>query len=440
MPHQENVAEGDGDRDLDLALFRNLMATPHDIVYFKDGSGRYLRLSRGAEDALRAHADGQLGTSDADHYAPEHAALAAAQEQEVMRSGRALHVDERQQWPDGSITWVSTTKLPLLDARGQVFGTFGISRDISSRVAAESLAQEAFEQLAAAKAALELAEAEARTLIDLSPDPIVRFDRRGRYVSLNRAAQRLTVGSLDDVIGRSLRELGHPDAVLDVWEAGITGVVADAQSRELLSAHVVHGLDRWFATHLTPEIGPDGDVVAVLAISRDVTDSHTEGARLRHEATHDALTGLCNRAYLQARLTDVLTGAGDGVVALLFVDLDDFKAVNDVHGHAVGDEVLRELARRLEGASRAGDVVARLGGDEFVVAMQLPDEQVASHVADRYRRAVTAVPVVAGRTVSASVGMAVQQLGAAGPAATEAQDLLRRADRDMYSRKRSRVT
>ncbi|MEO7745014.1 MAG: diguanylate cyclase, partial [Actinomycetota bacterium] len=382
----------------------------------------------------------RLGESDADHYAPEHAALAAAQEQGVMRTGEALHVDEEQRWPDGSTTWVSTTKLPLRDAEGRVFGTFGISRDITARVAAERRAHQAFEQLAAAKQALELAEAEARTLIDLSPDSIVRFDRRGRYVSLNRAAQRLVEGSVEDVLGRTLRELGHPEAVLAVWETGLARAVTDAQAHELLSEHVVHGIARWFATHLIPEIGPDGDVVAVLAISRDVTDSHTEGTRLRHEATHDALTGLYNRAYLHARLTEGLTSSDGGVLALLFVDLDDFKSVNDDHGHGVGDDVLRELARRLESTARTGDVVARLGGDEFVIALQLPDEQVALQVADRYRRAVTGIPVVDDRTVSASVGIAVQAVPVTGPAATSAEDLLRRADRDMYSRKRSRVT
>jgi len=203
---------------------------------------------------------------------------------------------------------------------------------------------------------------------------------------------------------------------------------------------VVHGIAKWFATHLIPEIGPGGDVVAVLAISRDVTDSHTEGTRLRHEATHDALTGLYNRAYLHARLTDVLSGPDVGVLALLFVDVDDFKTVNDEYGHAAGDDVLRELARRLENTARTGDVVARLGGDEFVIALQLPDEQVAVQVAQRYRRAVMAIPVVAGRTASASVGMAVQLIAQADSATTDAQALLRRADRDMYSRKRSRVT
>ncbi len=438
MPHPKDVAaEGS---DLDQVLFRNLLETPHDIVYFKDVTGRYLRLSRGAADALRAHANGHLGESDADHYAPDHAALAAAQEQGVIRTGEALHVDEQQRWPDGSTTWVSTTKLPLRDAEGHVFGTYGISRDITSRVTAERRAHEAFEQLAAAKQALELAEAEARTLIDLSPDSIVRFDRRGRYVSLNRAAQRLMVGPVEDVIGRTPRELGQSEAVVTVWEAGIARVLTDASPNELLTEHLVHGLSRWFATHLIPEIGPDGDVVAVLAISRDVTDSHTEGTRLRHAATHDPLTGLYNRAYLNARLNDLLTGPDGGVLALLFVDVDDFKAVNDEYGHEVGDDVLRELARRLETTARTGDVVARLGGDEFVIALLLPDEQVAGQVAQRYRSAVTAIPFVAGRTASASVGMAVQPVTQAGSAAADAQALLRRADRDMYSRKRSRVT
>lgn len=436
-----------GRSELEALLFRNLMDDPHDIIYFKDHESRYLRLSRGAEDALRAHRDdGGLGASDADHYAPHHAELAARQERDIIESGRPLlHVIEEQSWPDGMTTWVSTTKLPLCDDEGRIVGTFGISRDVTVRVEAETQARRVMEELALAKRALEIAEAEARTLVDLSPDSIVRFDPVGRYVFLNRSAIALTDRSPADLIGRTLRELGHPVAVLDVWEPALRQVVVDARPQDYVTEHLLRGQSRAFHTHLIPELDTKGGVVAVLAISRDVTQDQAERSVLRHEATHDALTGLRNRGYLERYLADLVRSPGDGLVALLFADVDAFKSVNDDHGHLAGDQVLQEVAARLLATARSNDVVARLGGDEFVVVMQLPSRRDAPTVAARYRRALSDIPVpgttppsVGTRLVSVSVGIAVHD-----SATTRDNDrpheavatLLSRADRAMYDDK-----
>jgi diguanylate cyclase (GGDEF)-like protein len=153
--------------------------------------------------------------------------------------------------------------------------------------------------------------------------------------------------------------------------------------------------------------------------------------QVRHEAVHDPLTGLANRTLLRDRLEQALarTQRSGGFIGLLFLDLDNFKQVNDAHGHAAGDGVLVELGRRLQAAVRPSDTVARLGGDEFVVLCEQIDERSAVALGQRLDEAIR-LPVTVSGTVhdlSASIGIA---LGKSDP-----DVLLGNADRALYRAK-----
>jgi len=133
--------------------------------------------------------------------------------------------------------------------------------------------------------------------------------------------------------------------------------------------------------------------------------------RTRHEAVHDPLTGLANRTLLRDRLEHALARSGRerGATAVLFIDLDNFKQVNDSFGHAAGDAVLVETARRLQTAVRPGDTIARLGGDEFVAVCEGIDEEAALAVGRRLQEAIQP-PLIAGdvrHELSASIGIAI---------------------------------
>jgi len=167
---------------------------------------------------------------------------------------------------------------------------------------------------------------------------------------------------------------------------------------------------------------------------------------MQHMAFHDILTGLPNRAMFQDHLELALARARrhELAVAVLFLDLDDFKPVNDTHGHEVGDEVLQHAAKRIRGAARDTDLVARQGGDEFLVLLADIDAgtdvdaaaAVVQEASDRISRAITD-PIKMGRaklSVRASIGSAVFPFGAG-----DARSLLRLADADMYGRKRERL-
>jgi diguanylate cyclase (GGDEF)-like protein/PAS domain S-box-containing protein len=169
----------------------------------------------------------------------------------------------------------------------------------------------------------------------------------------------------------------------------------------------------------------------------DATDRKQLESKLIHDALHDPLTGLANRVLLRDHLERALArqGRSGGTVALLFVDLDDFKRVNDTYGHPTGDEVLVEVARRLAGAVRGEDVVGRQSGDEFAVLLgQARDEAEAVAAAERILRELRRPIQLGGRTivVGGSIGIA---LGAAGEATIE--ELITQADAAMYAAKRA---
>jgi diguanylate cyclase len=178
----------------------------------------------------------------------------------------------------------------------------------------------------------------------------------------------------------------------------------------------------------------------------DITATKEMALRMEHMAYHDVLTGLPNRAMFQDHLELALARARrhELAVAVLFLDLDDFKPVNDTHGHEVGDMVLQHAARKIRGAARDTDLVARQGGDEFLVLLadlEVGDgdeaESVVAEASDRIARAIAEhadLPV--GRlSIHASIGSALFPREAG-----DARTLLRLADEKMYAHKRDRVT
>jgi len=205
----------------------------------------------------------------------------------------------------------------------------------------------------------------------------------------------------------------------------VTGEDRDGRSLEAYDAGAVDYLIKPFdATVLRSK----------LSVFLDLHRLRQHAADLTHRALHDSLTGLPNRELFCDRLEQALGRARRRTAPLgvLFVDLDGFKAINDTHGHDVGDEVLVETARRLRSLVRASDTVARYGGDEFtILAEDVGDAETALHLGERIAGELSR-PYPLGLEVTASVGVAF----AANPAATSSDALIRRADHAMYRSKR----
>ncbi len=289
----------------------------------------------------------------------------------------------------------------------------------------------------ARQAALAESEARYRQLADASPEAIA-VHRGGRLLYVNAAGVRLLgVDAADAVTGRATADFVHADDRA-AFGAGV-GARAAARAGGALTEH--YRLQR-----------PDGAVLeveaasvdmlyegapAVQSVLRDVTERRRLEAELAHQALHDALTGLPNRVLFRDRVAHALGRAARGPgarpdVAVLFVDLDDFKAVNDGLGHAAGDRLVAQVARRLLGATRGSDTVARLGGDEFAVLLEgLADPGEALPVVARIADVLRHPVAVGGRevAVSASVGLAHAAAG------DDADAVIRHADVAMYEAK-----
>ena len=304
---------------------------------------------------------------------------------------------------------------------------------------AEAALARAAADMAASHAELAAVEEQLRQVLHGTPDAIVRYDPGLRYLFVNSQAERLRGLSMAQVIGRTDRELGLDDLVLAPYEAILRDVASSGVAHEVeLPVGALTGIEgQWFHISVTPEKDTSGEVTALLVSGRDITRlKHAERSATRR-ALHDPLTGLANRHLLLDRLSAALVRLerNGGQVTVLFVDLDGFKQINDDRGHAVGDVVLAEAARRLERAARRSDTVARLGGDEFVVVCELAHDEDPIAIVER----MTAIlqepfePTGDQRGIAASIGTASSQDPNAHPA-----DLLAAADQAMYRAKRAR--
>jgi diguanylate cyclase (GGDEF)-like protein/PAS domain S-box-containing protein len=273
-----------------------------------------------------------------------------------------------------------------------------------------------------------LRERRLNSLLRHSSDTTSITDRQGRLAYVSPALHRTLGLDAAEILGRRMIDFLHPDDLREIHDqlAHLLATPGATMTYQTRFAHA-DGSWRWLdviATNLVGEPGIDG----VVANARDVTETRELHEQLRHQAAHDPLTGLANRRLFAERMQ----AAESSRAAVLLIDLDGFKSINDTYGHHTGDEVLLFVAGRLREAAGPQDVVARLGGDEFAVLLSDGDELAARRVADRFLDLIAQPALIDNRTIAvrASVGLV------AGDAA---DDLIHAADLKMYEAKRLRA-
>jgi diguanylate cyclase (GGDEF)-like protein/PAS domain S-box-containing protein len=284
--------------------------------------------------------------------------------------------------------------------------------------------------------ALREAEERFRRAFDGAPIGMALASLEGRYLRVNPALAALTGYELDELIGMGFRDITHPEDLksdLAAIEALLSGQLETYETEKRYVHARGHVL--WVQVNVNVVHDGDGQPLHFIAQTQDVTERKRAQAELAHQALHDPLTGLPNRLLFLDRLEVALTRLGrrDGVVAVLFLDLDRFKLINDSHGHEVGDQVLIEMAGRLRGLLRPSDTLSRFGGDEFTILCEdVSHEEDATAVAERIADALAEPFPLADREVflSASIGIALGRDPAMSPSA-----LLRDADAAMYGAK-----
>jgi diguanylate cyclase (GGDEF)-like protein/PAS domain S-box-containing protein len=328
----------------------------------------------------------------------------------------------RHRLASGEVRDVEVHSSPV-DVGGQVL-LYSIIHDITERRQAEST-------LRFQKSLLE-AQGEA------SPDGMIAVTPQGEILSFNRRLaelwrlpeEALATRSGEPTLKAMLDQVADPQEFLariaELWEQ------PEATSHDELPLKDGRTFDR----HSAPVRAADGAYYGRVWFFRDITAHKQAEDALRHQALHDMLTELPNRALLHDRLEHALQAArrDSSALALLVMDLDNFKDVNDTFGHHCGDLLLQEVGRRLRGALRASDTFARLGGDEFAVVLPAANASVATHVAEQLVQALEHPFALEGHhlVVGASIGISVYP-----EHGSDADTLLRRADVAMYVAKRA---
>jgi diguanylate cyclase (GGDEF)-like protein/PAS domain S-box-containing protein len=287
--------------------------------------------------------------------------------------------------------------------------------------------------------AIKLAEDRFRALFEHAPYSIVVVDEQGRVALGNLQARQMFGYTRGEIVGMAVEDLiASPAGSGRPWYERPTEPVADVEwmgaAEFELRARRRDGEEFPVEVSLTPLETEEGQLVS--AAIRDVTELRATAAALSFQARHDALTGLPNRMMFLERLEQALARADRSgrPLAVVFLDLDDFKLVNDTSGHEAGDELLRQLTPRLNTAVRLGDTIARLGGDEFVVLCEdMSDEADAIEIAQRVADAAVEPFEIGGseHAISISAGVVI----VAHPSGSSAHSVLRDADAAMYAAK-----
>ncbi|RUV68543.1 EAL domain-containing protein, partial [Mesorhizobium sp. M5C.F.Cr.IN.023.01.1.1] len=435
-----------------------------DYMWVKDTESRFVVVNRAiASDSGKDKASDMIGLTDFDLHAPELAQRFRAIEQDVLRTGRPM-IDEEEFVVDasGAGKWFSSTKVPLRNVQNDIFGLVGIARDITARKQADVLrdGQAHILEMIATSAPLEDVLDRLMRLVESQLTGIfgsvLLLDKDGGHLH-HGAAPSLSkdyTSAIDGVAtGPKVGSCGtaahrrEPVIVADIMQDPLW-----EDYRELAAAHGYRSC--WS----TPILSHQGAVLGVFAMYsmtvREPTDAETRlidfttriagiaierklaEDRIHFMANHDALTGLPNRALLEDRLSQAILYAQryDRWVTVVFIDLDNFKLVNDTLGHNAGDELLKTVAARMVECVRATDTVVRLGGDEFVIVLfdQPTNVDLIAETLQKIRMAI-AEPVRLGAhrlRATASIGIASYPKDGTNPDA-----LLANADAAMYRAK-----
>jgi diguanylate cyclase (GGDEF)-like protein/PAS domain S-box-containing protein len=430
-----------------------------DYLFVKDINSRFVIANSAVAEDLGLRAEDLIGKTDFDLHSPDIARKFFADDQSVIGTGKPhIDIEEFVVTPSGGRKWLSTSKLPLRDPNGRIIGTVGVSRDITDRKAVEEA----------------LASSESRWNFALEGAGQGVWDHDLRHGSAYYSP-----------MWRKMRGIGPDERIDPSREAWLARVHPDDRQRlrdradrqdsgeapensfEYRERHR-DGHYIWVLSRGKPvEWMPDRSVARIIGTDTDITSlkiaevqaaeekeqtyhRHLAALEAAQEATeaahqlaqsmarHDPLTGLPNRRVFAETLQTAVLRAARGSVeyAALIIDLDRFKPVNDVYGHAAGDDVLREVAIRLSQLVRKSDTVARLGGDEFGIILDcIAPEDPTAAAAILAERIIVGIsqPIPIGDQlveVGASIGVAVCPTDGNDP-----ETLLRAADMAMYGAK-----
>ncbi len=389
----------------------------NDAIVSRDATGKVLSWNRSAERLFGYSAAQMIGRDISVLVPPAQRHELRVGEEMATDFGARSH-DSVRLTKDGRLLDVSISAAPIKDAGGTVGAIALIFRDITGRKQAER------------------AQAQLAAIVETSDDAIVARAPDDTVINWNAAAERMFGWSAEEALGKTFRSLLSQTPEVRTqgrFEKVLRGEPAPAPRddvRRRKDGSTIH-----VQTTMSAVRDAQGKILFVSCIMRDVTERVLAERHIERLATKDTLTGLSNRGMLTEQMRSAIARSARShtQLAVMFVDLDHFKAVNDTLGHAAGDDLLRECARRLTDCVRESDIVARLGGDEFVVLLaDITDIAIVTPIAERMLKLLTTPYHLQGHDAQTSASVGICFYPADGEDVTT---LMKNADIAMYQAK-----
>lgn len=406
-------------------LLRLMIDTLPQAIWWKDNDGVY----KGANSYIAKAAgfdspEQMIGLTDYDMpWTREEADLYRKVDRNIMKTGVAeLDMIETQLQHNGREAIVTTNKVPLRNAEGEIVGVLGTFADITDQ--------------RRAVAALRESEYKLRTLLESMREGLLQVDNNDSVIFVNDCFCEMVDYPSEELMGTNWTKL-----IFDGDGIELINQVNQRRRDGFSDSYEIclrkkSGEKLWVLVGGAPILNAEGVVTGSMGVFTDITTRKKAEEQLVYDALHDGLTGLANRTLFTNHLQMTIERTHRDpkeLFAVLFLDFDRFKVINDSLGHAEGDNLLKQIARRLELCLRKGDLVARLGGDEFTILVnRIHDSSVALRVAERIQENLKKPFEIGGGKIftSASIGIALSTTGH-----EKAEDMLRDADIAMYRAK-----
>jgi diguanylate cyclase (GGDEF)-like protein/PAS domain S-box-containing protein len=417
---ESRVVQRTSDLQESETRMRILVETLPDLIWLKDAEGVYLQCNHMFERFFGAKQEEIVGRTDYDFVDRELADFFRQKDREAILAGKP---SVNEEWitfaTDQRRVLLETTKTPMFDAGGKMIGVLGIGHDITRRKEAENDLKQ------------------AASVFEYANEGIIITDANGNIINVNSTFSKLTGYAKEEVFGQnpSLLKSGRQsdEFYREMWqrinkEGFWRGEIWNRRKNgdvypELLT--------------ITEVRSSKGEVIQYVGIFTDITKIKEHQDELEQMAHYDPLTRLPNRILLSDRITQAIARAkrSKKFLAVIYLDLDEFKPVNDTMGHEAGDQLLVDVSARLKECVRADDTVSRLGGDEFVMLLgDLQSVDECTHAMRRFLDSLSRPYQINGFEIvlSASIGAAIFPIDEADP-----ETLIRHADQAMYEAKRA---
>jgi diguanylate cyclase (GGDEF)-like protein/PAS domain S-box-containing protein len=400
--------------------YRTIMEDMKESYYETDLDGNFTSFNDALCRQLGYSREELMGMNYRVYTPAEHVKKQSEILKQVYRTGKSKDLFSMEQIrKDGKRISTESSVFLLRNEKGEVIGFRGIGRDVSERLQMEE--------------ALRRSEARYRAILEEIEEGYYEVDLAGNFTFVNDAACRQFGYSRQELMGMNYRIYVPKEDVKNVYRAWNKVYRTGEALKSFPFASIrKDGVQIFLENSISPLRNKEGKIIGFRSISRDITERKQFEQKLAEMATHDALTGLPNRVLLSDRLMvgSALARRNGQRLAVLMLDLDRFKTVNDAMGHSVGDELLKDVGQRLSSIMRKSDTISRIGGDEFVLVLpQISRIDDVTKFAQRILGAFEEPFVFSGHRlqVTTSIGIAVYPEDG-----TDMENLLKNADSAMY--------